>query len=339
MSAFIGCRASQSRTSLSYKTTTLIAVITAMTFAAGGAAPTMLYQRYQETFGLTPFILTIIFGAYALSLLGALLTVGSLSDHIGRRPAILAALLLNVAAMVMFISANSAAALIAARAVQGFATGLATATLGAAIMDTDRSCGPVLNSITTFIGLTVGSLGGGALVTYAPDPQQLVYAVLLTLSAAEALFLWYMPETVTPKAGALASLQPHVSVPAPARRALVQVTPITIASWALRGFYFSLMPSLVRVATGIALPIVGGLVVSALTCSGAIAVLSLHNTSARRVLFGSIPALVTGVALTLAGIQMQHVSLMLVGTVVAGTGFGATFSGSMRNRDTASRSA
>jgi MFS family permease len=115
-------------------------------------------------------MLTVIFGAYVLSLLGALLTVGSLSDYIGRRPAILAALSLNVVAMIMFISADSAAALIAARAVQGFATGLATATLGAAIMDTDRSRGPVLNSITAFIGLTVGSLGGGALVTYAPDP-------------------------------------------------------------------------------------------------------------------------------------------------------------------------
>jgi MFS family permease len=330
MSASIACGASQPRTSLSYKVITFIAVVTAMTFAASGAAPTMFYQRYQETFGLTPFILTIIFGAYGLSLLGALLTVGSLSDYIGRRPAILAALSLNVAAMVMFISANSAAVLIAARAVQGFATGLATATLGAAIMDTDRSRGPVLNSITTFIGVTVGTLGGGALVTYAPDPQQLVYAVLLAMSAAEALLLWCMPETVTPKPGALASLQPHFNVPGPARRALVQVTPITIASWALSGFYFSLMPSLVRVATGIASPIVGGLVVSALTCSGAIAVLSLQNTSAHRILSGGIMALVTGVALTLAGVQMQHVSLMLVGTVVAGTGFGAAFSGAMR---------
>src|SRR5262252_1135608 len=265
MSASIACRASQPRTSLSYEATTFIAVITAMTFTASAAAPTTLYQRYQEIFGLTPFILTVIFGAYVLSLLGALLTVGSLSDYIGRRPAILAALSLNVVGMATFISADSAAALIAARAVQGFATGLATATLGAAIMDTDRSRGPVLNSITTFIGLTVGSLGGGALATYAPDPQQLVYAVLLAVSAAEALLLWYMPETVTPKAGALASLRPHVSVPVPARRALVQVTPITIASWALSGFYFSLMPSLVRVATGIASPIVGGLVVSALT--------------------------------------------------------------------------
>jgi MFS family permease len=330
MSACIACPAPQSRASLSYKATTLIAVITAMTFAASGAAPTTLYQRYQETFGLTPFILTVIFGAYVLSLLGALLTVGSLSDYIGRRPAILAALSLNVVAMIMFISADSAAALIAARAVQGFATGLATATLGAAIMDTDRSRGPVLNSITAFIGLTVGSLGGGALVTYAPDPQQLVYAVLLSLSAAEALLLWYMPETVTPKPGALVSLQPRVSVPARARRALVQVTPVTIASWALGGFYFSLMPSLVRVATGVTLPIVGGLVVSALTFSGAIAVLSLRNTSARRILSGGIPALVAGVAITLAGVQTQHVSLMLVGTIVAGTGFGAAFSGAMR---------
>ena len=289
-----------------------------------------LYLRYQEAFGLTPFILTVIFGAYVLSLLGALLTVGSLSDYIGRRPAILAALSLNVVAMIMFISADSAAALIAARAVQGFATGLATATLGAAIMDTDRSRGPVLNSITAFIGLAVGSLGGGALVTYAPDPQKLVYAILLAMSVAEALVLWYMPETVTPKPGALASLQPHVTIPARARRALIQVTPVTIASWALGGFYFSLMPSLVRVATGVTSPIVGGLVVSALTFSGAIAVLSLRNTSARRILSGGIPALVTGVAITLAGVQMRHVSLMLVGTVVAGIGFGAAFSGSMR---------
>src|SRR5262249_9862102 len=103
MSASIACRASQPRTSLSYKATTLIAVITAITFPASGPDQPMLYQRYQETFGLTSFTLTITFGAYVLSLLGPLPTVGSLSDYIGRRPAIPGALSLNVAAMVMFI--------------------------------------------------------------------------------------------------------------------------------------------------------------------------------------------------------------------------------------------
>ena len=47
MSASIACRASQPRASLSYKATTFIAVVTAMTFAASAAAPTILYHKYQ----------------------------------------------------------------------------------------------------------------------------------------------------------------------------------------------------------------------------------------------------------------------------------------------------
>jgi MFS family permease len=88
--------------------------------------PTSLYQQYQDNLGLAPSAITIIFAAYVLSLLAALLTVGSLSDFIGRRPAILAALALNIASMAMFMTAGSETALIAARALQGFATGLAT---------------------------------------------------------------------------------------------------------------------------------------------------------------------------------------------------------------------
>ena len=188
----------------------------------------------------------------------------------------------------------------------------------------------MLNSVTAFVGLTAGSLGAAALVTYAPDPRHFVYLVLLALSAVEMLILWYMPETVSAKPGAFASLRPHVHVPAQARRALFQVTPVTIASWALGGFYFSLMPSLVRVATGVTLPIVGGLVVAALTFSGAVAVLSLRNVAAARVLGGGIPALAFGVAVTLAGVGTQFVGLMLAGTVISGIGFGAAFAGAMR---------
>jgi hypothetical protein len=330
MSLSVACSQTQPCSVLSNVTTTVVAVITAMTFSASGAAPTALYHQYQDSFGLTPFAITIIFAAYVLSLLAALLTVGSLSDFIGRRPAILSALVLNMVSMAMFMTASSEAALIAARALQGFATGLATASLGAAILDNDRGRGPILNSLTAFSGLTAGSLGGAILVTYAPDPLQLVYVVLLALSAVEAFVLWFMPETAEVRAGAIASLRPHVNVPAQARQAMVQVTPVTIASWALGGFYFSLMPALVRVATGVTLPVVGGLVVSALTLSGAISVLWLRSTSARRILSGGTVVLGTGVAVTLAGVHEQLVWLMLVGTLVSGIGFGAAFSGTMR---------
>jgi MFS family permease len=326
----VTCNEAQPRWALSNATTTVVAVITAMTFSASGAAPTPLYHQYQESFGLTSFAITIIFAAYVLSLLAALLTVGSLSDYIGLRPAILAALVLNIVSMTMFIAADSAAALIVARALQGFATGLATATLGAAILDHDRSRGPVLNSITAFGGLTAGSLGAAILVTYAPDPSQLVYVVLLVLSAVEAFILWFMPETAEVRAGAIASLRPHISVPAQASRAMVRITPVTIATWALGGFYFSLMPALVRVATGATLPVIGGLVVSALTLSGAISVLSLRSALPRRMLSVGTVVLATGVAVTLAGVREELVWLMLVGTVLSGIGFGAAFSGTMR---------
>jgi Major Facilitator Superfamily len=330
MTMCVACSQTRPRKGLSNATTTVVAVIAAMTFSASGAAPTALYHQYQDSFGLTPFAITIIFAAYVLSLLAALLTVGSLSDFIGRRPAILSALALNIVSMVMFMTANSEAALIVARALQGFATGLATASLGAAILDNDRNRGPILNSVTAFCGLSAGSLGGAILVTYAPDPRQLVYVVLLSLSAIEAFILWFMPETAEVRAGAIGSLRPHVNVPAQASRAMARVAPVTIASWALGGFYFSLMPALVRVATGVTLPVVGGLVVSALTLSGAISVLWLRSTPARRLLSGGTVVLAVGVAVTLAGVREQLVWLMLLGTVVSGIGFGAAFSGTMR---------
>jgi MFS family permease len=143
---------------LSCYVTTVTAVAAAITFSASGAAPTPLYHEYQEHFGLTPFMITIIFAAYVLSLLLALLTVGSLSDYVGRRPAILAALMANILAMVVFMTAGSAAALIVARTVQGFANGLAITTLAATILDTDKERAPLFNSVTAFAGLLAGKL-------------------------------------------------------------------------------------------------------------------------------------------------------------------------------------
>jgi MFS family permease len=316
---------------LSCYVTTATAVAAAITFSASGAAPTPLYHEYQEHFGLTAFMITIIFAAYVLCLLLALLTVGSLSDHIGRRPAILAALTLNVLAMILFMTAGSASSLIVARAVQGFATGLAITTLAAIILDTDKERAPILNSFTVFAGLSAGALGAGALVTFAPAPEQLVFVVLLVLSLVEAAILWFMPETATTKPGALASLRPRVHVPRVARATFAAITPVNIASWSLGGFYFSLMPSVVRAATGTTLPIVGGLVVATLTLSGAVAVVALRKLVPEKMFILGTVTLAFGVLITLAGIQCQNVAVMLFGTVVGGTGFGMVFSGTLRS--------
>ena len=92
----------------------VIAAVMAMTFSASSSAPTPVYHLYQDSLGLSHLTLTVIFAVYAFSLLAGLLTVGSLSDYVGRRPVAFAALLLNAVAMMLFVTGGSAAMLIAA---------------------------------------------------------------------------------------------------------------------------------------------------------------------------------------------------------------------------------
>ena len=303
----------------------------AILIAASSSAVTPLYRLYQQSMHLTPFWITIVFAAYVASLLVALLTVGGLSDFVGRRPVILAALLLNAGAMILFAEARDVGQLILARAVQGLAVGSGTTALGAAILDTNRARGPLLNSVTAFLGLTAGSLGAAALITFAPDPLHMVYEVLLGLTALMIALLWAMPESIQRKAGAVASLRPHVSVPRQSRSILVRLTPVNIASWALGGLYLSLMPTVVATAMGVASPWVGGVVVSALMLTAAIAVATFRHWPARRLILMGTSTLSLGVAVSLFGIQQQQVAALLAGTVIAGIGFGSNFSGVLRS--------
>lgn len=298
--------------------------------AASSSAATPLYRLYQQSMHLTPLMITLVFAVYAISLLAALLTVGGLSDYVGRRPVILGGLLLNAAALILFASAINVWQLILARAVQGLCVGTATTALGAAILDTNRKHGPLLNSITAFLGLMFGALGAAALVTFAPDPLHLIYEVLLILTAVMIALLWFMPETVSRKAGALASLLPHVSVPRQSRVALLRVAPATIATWALGGLYLSLMPTVVATTMGVSAPWIGGVVVATLMLAAAISVAAFRHWQARRLILLGTSTLSLGVIVSLFGIQQQNVTALFAGTVIAGVGFGASFSGSLR---------
>lgn len=310
-------------------------VMTAFSFAgaalvaASSSAVTPLYRLYQQSMHLSPLMITLVFAVYAISLLAALLTVGGLSDYVGRRPVILGGLLLNAIAMVLFSYASDVGQLILARAVQGLCVGTATTALGAAILDTDRKRGPLLNSVTAFLGLMVGALGAAALVTFAPDPLRLVYEVLFALTVVMIVLLFVMPETVSRKSGALASLRPHVRVPSQSRAALLRVAPATVATWALGGFSLSLMPTVVATTMGVSAPWVGGVVVATLMLAAALTVAALRQLPAQRLLVIGTAALSLGVLVSLLGIWQHSVAMLFAGSVIAGFGFGASFAGSL----------
>lgn len=302
---------------------------TLVTFLASSSAPTPLYRLYQENWGFSPSLLTLIFGIYAICLLLALLVVGSLSDHVGRKPVIFGSVLLQAVAMMLFIRADSVGWLIAARAVQGLATGAASGAIGAALLDTNKVQGQLVNSIVPLAGMAVGVLGSSALVQFGPEPMRLVYIILLVALLLQAVLVWLMPETAARHPGALASLKPRVHVPRKARAALLMITPSNIAGWALAGFYLSLMPSLVSASTGNRSAMVSGAVVAALTVSGSIAIVIRRNKSAASNLRLGPPFMILGMAVVLAGMHLGLAPLLLAGTVIAGGGLGTNFLGSV----------
>jgi hypothetical protein len=244
---------------------------------------------------------------------------------------IFTALVLNMLAMLLFINEDSVAWLIAARTVQGFATGMATAVLGAALLDTDRQQGPLVNSVAPLLGMACGAMGSSVLAEFAPLPTQLIYWTLLALMLVQALYVWRLPETVDRIPGALASLRPTLHVPPQARRALWLSLPVDVAVWAMGGFYLSLAPSLVRAATGSTSNLIGGGLVAVLTLSGALMIFTLRNRPASKVLRLGATLLAVGVALILTAVHSASLPLFFIATLIAGGGFGAGFLGALRS--------
>lgn len=299
-------------------------------FLAGSSAPTPLYAVYQAAWGFSPITVTMVFGIYALAVLVALLVVGSLSDHVGRRPVLLVAALAQVVAMVMFATADGVGALLAARVVQGLSTGAAAGAVGAGLLDLDRERGAVANAVGPMLGTATGGIVSGLLIQFLPAPTALVYLVLGAIFAAQAVGVYFMPELVTRRPGALASLRPQFRLPVQARRPLLVAAPVLIAAWALAGFYGSLGPALVRRLSGSSALALGGLALFVLATSGVVTVLLSRRRPPASVMLGGTAALVGGVAVTLAAISSGSLALLLAGTVIAGAGFGAGFQGAIR---------
>ncbi|KWS91539.1 MULTISPECIES: MFS transporter [Pseudomonas syringae group] len=307
-----------------------VLAFTTLCFFAASSTPTPLYHLYQEAWGFSSGVLTLIFAVYAFSLLAALLIGGSLSDYLGRRPVIFGALLLQIVSMLLFIFASDVSWLMVARLLQGFATGLAASALGAALLDSDSVKGPLINSISPMLGMAVGALGTALLVQFAPLPLVLGYCFLLAAFVAQAIYLGRVEETVSRQPGVWQSLKPSLHVPQQSRRMLWLVLPVDIAAWALGGFFLSLSPSLLAAATGLNSPLNGGLAVAALTLSGALAILSLRQREPVLGLWVGASFLPLGVAVILLAVNLGMLWLFFVGAVVAGIGFGSSFLGALR---------
>ncbi len=311
----------------------LLAVTLALLLFAS-SAPSPLYVVYQAQWGFSAIVLTAVFAVYALALLVALLMTGSLSDHLGRRPTLLIALVMEIVAMLLFAEARGVPWLFAGRILQGFATGIATAAISAALIDLQPieqpRLGPLVAATAPMAGLAAGALGSGLLVQFAPNPTHLIYWLLFGAFILLMLLACAIPETVVRRPTWRSTFRPQVAVPPTLRGAFIATIPCLTATWALGGLILSLGPSLMSKVLGDSSHVAGALPIFIMAGISAIASVGLQDTHARSAARGGLLALILGIALALLALAVGSIPLFLVATAIAGLGFGPAFAGAFR---------
>jgi hypothetical protein len=232
--------------------------------------------------------------------------------------------------MLVFATAGGVGELMAARVIQGLATGAALGAIGAGMLDVNRERGALANALSPGLGTGSGALVSALFVQFLPAPTHLIYFALIGVFAVQAIGVGLLRETVTRVPVTASVFVPEVRLPRAVRGPVLAAAPVLFAVWALAGLYAALGPALVQTLTGSASVVLGAASLTVLTVTAVSTVYLLRNVYARTVLVTGIAALVVGVAITLIALGVGSVGLLFAGTAVSGIGFGAGFQGGIR---------
>ncbi|MEU4157325.1 MFS transporter [Actinoplanes sp. NPDC026670] len=309
------------------------AALVAFFIAAGAVTP--LLPLYEKSWGFPHSTLTLAFGVYAIALLAALLVAGSLSDHVGRRPVLVGALALELAAMLVFVTAPSIGWIIAGRVLQGIATGAASSAFGAAVVELaperHKKLGALMTSLASTAGLGIGALLSGLVAQSVPaEAAFTVWLVLVIVMAAGTVFAVFTPETVTRRSGALASLTPRISVPARVRRQFAATAPGVASVFMTTALFLGLVPIVFAAVFAAGGPVVGGLAAFVLFGAGAVVSAATSGVRPRDLEVAGDLGLTAGSILFVGGIALGAFPLVWIAAILSGAGMGATFSGTIR---------
>jgi MFS family permease len=306
------------------------AVFSLVVSFAAAAAPIPLYNIYRAEDGFTNAGISMAMVTYAVGTIAALLVLGRLSNHVGRRFAAIASLGLILLGCVMLLEVRDIGTLLTGRFLLGVGTGLASSSLTSYIVDTAPGKPEWLASVASsqgpMLGLTVGAITSGALVQFGPWPRDLIYLVCIGSLLLSAALIAVSPETATPTAGAWRSLLPRVRVPFRVLHLLPVAAAVFLATWATGAFYQAFVPALVEEQLHTRSPLILGLVFAAyMTPSVLGAPIGGRLTSAAAQRLGMVIFL-TGMVGIITAIAAGTLVLFIVATIVAGAGQGIAIS-------------
>ncbi|VXB49793.1 Multidrug resistance protein MdtL [Microbacterium sp. 8M] len=309
----------------------VLAIVAQILMMAGASAPSPFYPVLAQRLGFDAIVITAVFAVYAGALLLTLLTAGSLSDHVGRRPVIAAGLTLLAVSMLLFGNAGSVLLLVLARILQGIASGLLIAAFSATVLDLAPPARPgaasLWNALSPGIGLAAGALIAALALDATPEALPDVFVPLAAVYVALAALMFVAPETAPRLPGAWASLQFRLSVPSGIRAEFWRAAPAVVAGWATGGLFLSLGANIVHGELGGTAHLWQGLAVALLAGVGAVTAFAIRRRPARTIVIFGTAALAVGTALSLLALAMGSLAAYLVASAVTGMGFGTAFFG------------
>jgi MFS family permease len=309
----------------------LIGAVFAVTTATG-SAPTPLYVLYQQRDGFASFTLTLVFAAYAVGVAVSLLTAGHLSDGVGRRRVLTAAVLFNVLAVLIFMTWSGVPALLLARFVSGLGIGMLTATATAYLTELHAAARPLggngraeaVATAANLGGLGLGPLVTGLLAQYAPDPLRTPYVVFLFLLVTGALVVATVPETV--ESDPAWRYHPmRVAVPAAVRTRYAAAAMLAFSASAMFGLFTSLTPAFLSTRLGIgSLAVSGAATFLVLASAGGFQILVARRTPHQQAVLG-VALLGSGLVIVTVGLTAVSLGALLAGGMLAGAGAGTAY--------------
>jgi MFS family permease len=304
---------------------------TSLYLAAGALTP--LLVDYREQWKFPAALLTLAFAVYAIGFLAAVLTLGSLSDHVGRRPVLVGALVIQLASNVVLLVAPDIGWVIAGRILQGVAAGAATSAFTAALVElappNRKRLGTILGSVCLTGGLAAGSLLAGLAIQLTTAANSIVFVVLVVVTILGIVSITLSPESVARTPGALRALIPRVAIPPATRRELAAAAPVIAATWMLAGLSGGLAPSMVRSVFHLNSGLLNGLIGFVAPAASAVAGLVVSRLDARRAMACGIYASILGAIGIISGAVAGSLATMIIGQAVAGVGFGACFTAAL----------
>jgi MFS family permease len=294
----------------------------------GGTVPAPLYAFYVRSLGLTPLLVTVVFAAYAVGTLAALLLGGGLSDRVGRRPVLGVAVAVSAVSDVVFLAWPSLPGLLLGRVLSGFSVGLTTGTATAALAELhpDRRRATTLATVANMGGLGLGPVVAGVLAQFLPGPTTTPFVALLVL-LVPAVALLRVPETARPQGrGWLHAVRPQrLALPRTGRRAFAAACVAGFGAFVLLGLFTSLTSSLLSRELADPGPAVVGLAVTVTFAASVACQLAVARMDLRRAALTGLTALPVGAALVVVAVAAGSLALFLTGAVVGGAGIGLAF--------------